>query len=487
MVDDMAVIGAGATAVSLLSCLRDEIGMAGLPMVSISLWGKPDSFGIGNAFGAARRGHGVNTPAAMLGLSDSDPAGFLRWLANRGREHNVYPERKVMAQFLQESYAGLCRSPELGLDEFRDEAIDLCPNPDGSFRVIGKGGASASARCVVLCVGAAPRRGLAHLSNFPGYCGPEAAMGRVAGAAVLIAGTGPSGLDALHSAMLGGAREIHMFSRHGLLPTCQSPAPHYQPRHLTWPRLREQSRGRSIGLLRALALLRREIQEIGSRCEYQTALMALRREGPDAFLGDLLDRARAEDLPMQDLLMSTRPYMHRLWRAWPLADQIRFDREWRARWSAWRHPVPVEIYAQLRDAMRAGVVHVHRLDQPPAAQDGAFLIRTTAGRTVRGSVLVDATGWSAGVDSMPLLRALHGRGWVEAHPCGGIHVDSVRMECMVGSGRVRNLFAIGPIASGVLFSTNAHWFNARCAAQWARQWVAAAGQAGGVVVEPLHR
>jgi uncharacterized NAD(P)/FAD-binding protein YdhS len=169
--------------------------------------------------------------------------------------------------------------------------------------------------------------------------------------------------------------------------------------------------------------------------------------------------------------------MHRLWRALPADDQLRFVRVWRTLWSVWRHPVPIGLYEQLHDAVREGIVHFHRMDQPPVHRDGQFQMRTAQDRTVHGSILVDATGWGACTDSIALLRALRSRRLIEIHPCGGIHVDPVGMRCMVGSRPLPGLFAIGPIARGVLFSTNAHWFNPKCAAHWARQWVAAACEA----------
>ena len=477
MVHDIAVIGAGACAVSLLSSLKDELGAASTPRTSIALWGRSETFGVGEAFGAAQREHLVNTQAALLGLTESDPAGFVRWLANRGSEGHRYPERKAMARFLQDSYAGLRRASALDVVEFRDEAIDIGINRDGTLQVFGRAASCALARCVVLCVGAVPSRNLSYLSADSGYRGSGGEIGPVRGATVLIAGTGPSGLDALRSAMAGGAREVHLFSRNGFLPTCQSLAPHYQPKHFTWPLLREQCRGGSIGLARVLALFQRELREMGARCEFEPAAMALKQKGTSAFLSYLLSRAQAHDLPLQDLLMSTRLYMHQLWRALSLGDRLLFHRVWRALWSAWRHPVPAGTYEQLRDAVGAGFVRIHRVVRPPVCRDGQFWIDTAESGVVQGSVLVDATGWSAYTDSTALLRALCRRRLIEMHPCGGVNVDPESMQCIVGSRPVRGLFAIGPIAHGVLFSTNAHWFNVRCAAQWARQWVAEAREA----------
>ena len=473
MEHDIAIIGAGASAISLLAALKEEALAASLSAISIALWGRPESFATGEVFGTATPEHGVNTPATMLGLTETDPVAFVRWLEGQGRTGDSYPPRTAMGRFLAQSYGRLLGGRQLDVTEMREEAVDLQASAAGAFAVLGAHGARASARCVVLCLGAVAGGGLTQFAGLRGYRARGADVGPIDGARVLIAGAGPSAIDAFRNAMAGGAREVHMFSRHGYPPTCQSAAPSYLPSQFTWPTLQGQWRAGALGMKRALVLFRRELREIGPRGEYEPAMTRLERDGLTSCLSYLLQRARQAELPVQDLLVTTRPYMHRLWGGLRIDDRRRFDHEWRSLWSAWRHPVPIVVYHQLLDAARAGRLRLHRVVQAPMHADGQFSIRPLVGRSVHAPVLLDATGGAACVDAdaMPLLRALHCRGMVDVHPCGGIDIDPMSLQCRVRGRHVCGLFALGPVTRGALFSTNAQWFNARCAAHWARWWV----------------
>jgi hypothetical protein len=52
----------------------------------------------------------------------------------------------------------------------------------------------------------------------------------------------------------------------------------------------------------------------------------------------------------------------------------------------------------------------------------------------------------------------------------GITVSPLTFQCYVKEKAMPGLYNLGPLNRGSLFSTNAFWFNARCASQWANQW-----------------
>lgn len=58
----------------------------------------------------------------------------------------------------------------------------------------------------------------------------------------------------------------------------------------------------------------------------------------------------------------------------------------------------------------------------------------------------------------------------EVHPCGGMNIDLLTFQCRVQNRNVPGLYNLGPLSKGSLFSTNAFWFNARCAESWAKKW-----------------
>ena len=140
-------------------------------------------------------------------------------------------------------------------------------------------------------------------------------------------------------------------------------------------------------------------------------------------------------------------------------------------WAAWRHPVPQEVFGELIEASAHGRVKFHQALVAPDHTDSRYVLQTRS-ETLSFRHFWDATGGrlDIGQTTQPLLQDLLSQSLIEEHPCGGINTDPLTFKCQVNDRKVNGLFNIGPLSKGSLFSTNAFWFNARCAETWARQW-----------------
>ncbi|QIZ45432.1 FAD/NAD(P)-binding protein [Dickeya zeae] len=467
---DLAIIGVGATGVSLLKQLQDEVYAAGLASPKIALFCPKEDFACGKAFGDAAAIHKVNTPPNMLCISRHEPDGFSRWMSEKGEELDLYPNRLMYAKFLHETYQGILNLGILKIEEFYIHVDSLHPYM-GGYK-INTGDGVVTAKKIVMCLGAL------HGSTFPtlaaqtGFVDHHRQFMDIPDGPVLVAGSGLTAVDAARSLAMNRNREIHLFSRHGYAPTCLTAKNTYTPKALNWKNLLD-NKGNRVRLSRFIHLLNQERQYLLGKDEVEPALHRLRSEGASAYFEFLMQKSAAADLPYQDILVSTRPYMHKLWQMLPVEDRVLFSNHYGSEWAVWRHPIPYEVMSELAQAAKEKRLHIHKASRPPLFNNGSFSIETADRKSITSPFMVDGTGGSnqlSTIDSA-LLKNLLQQGLIESHPCGGMNIHPMTFECRVNGTRVPNLYNIGPLNKGCLFSTNAFWFNAYCAGQWAKQYV----------------
>jgi len=467
---DIAIVGFGATGVSLLKQIQDEVYASGLRAPRIALFSPRADFARGQAFGDAGTIHKVNTPPSMLSISKSEPVGFTHWMNAKGKANELYPNRLVYSTFLQETYLGITQSGLLNIEEIH-EPVQAVTRQQDSYRVRSATGKTVTAHKVVLCLGSLHGANFKHLSNQSGFISHHSEFTKVKGGPVLIAGSGLTAVDAFRSLNHEKNNEIHLFSRQGFAPTCLTKENRYTPVVLNWATLLKEQNG-FVRLQHFLKTLKQECEHLPDGGERVPAMQILREQGPAPYFEYLMERSQAADLPYQDILISTRPYMHKLWRSMPIADRISFNINYGAGWAAWRHPIPYEVISELASAAKEQRLHIHQGKRLPYWDNGQFVLETTAGKTIRAQSFVDGTGGTNRLDAIdsPLLRSLSEQQLIEAHPCGGVDIHPLTFQCVVNGKPVPGLYSLGPLNKGSLFSTNAFWFNAHCAGHWARQW-----------------
>ena len=94
-----------------------------------------------------------------------------------------------------------------------------------------------------------------------------------------------------------------------------------------------------------------------------------------------------------------------------------------------------------------------------------LLIAAPDGTVLRAPVVVNATGTAMKLDEIPdaLVRDLVDRGWLHAHPSGGVEAHRHSGAVITRDRGAPRLYAIGQLVNGVQRDTNAVWFNVACA------------------------
>jgi uncharacterized NAD(P)/FAD-binding protein YdhS len=433
------------------------------------LFGSGEDFARGKAFGDAGPHHKVNTPSSMMALSEAEPNGFTNWMDNTRSVRNSYPNRRTYSNFLYEAYQGICAADILSIEEIRGVVFDIEPHGDG-YRILC-GGRMVKARRVVLCLGALHGPSFEALRGTTNFFDHHKQISEFSNERILVGGTGLTAVDFFRTLNVNRNNEVHLFSRHGHAPTVITRSAGYTPSILTWQNLQRREPYCS-GISGFLTAIEDECNELPDRPEHELSARIRRDGGLYQYFEYLMDRAQKSDLPFQDVLVSTRPYMHIFWRSLSTADRILFNSKFGSLWSAWRHPVPAEVMGEMATAAKEGRLHIHQSTDQPRWEGGKFHVPVRGGRELSSTNLVDGTGGSNRLETIqsPLIQNLLGRRMIESHPCGGMNVDALTYQCKVSGQSAHRLYNLGPLNKGSLFSTNAFWFNAQCAGHWARQW-----------------
>ncbi|KAA5971381.1 FAD/NAD(P)-binding protein [Pantoea sp. M_9] len=467
---DVAVVGLGATGTCLLSQLQDEIYSIRTAQPRIAVFNPAASFAKGKAFGDADAMHKVNTPPGLMSVTATEPELFGHWLHSTFNSRERWPSRLRYSDFLRQTYRNVKQTGILKIDEFHHSVVSIRKQGE-LFSLCDDSGNSLFARNVVMCVGALSESAFPAFIGKPGFISHYTQFDQSSAAPLIIAGSGLTAVDAFRYAFGKSQVKIHLFSRSGYVPTCLTSSARYTPVHLTWRNIMSAT-AESEDMLNVFSrLLRKEFHLLRDKGEFRLAMKLLREERQTEYFRMLLTRAENGDLPWQDVLVSTRPYMHKLWNAFTSEQKLRFTKMYGAVWAAWRHPVPQEVFGELIEASAHGMVRFHQALAPPEYTDSRYVLQTRS-ETLSFRHFWDATGGRVdiGQTTQPLLNDLLSQSLIEEHPCGGINIDPLTFHCRVNNRKVSGLFNIGPLNKGSLFSTNAFWFNARCAETWAKQW-----------------
>lgn len=470
---DVAVVGLGATGTSLLSQAQDEVYKVGAVRPKFAVFNPSSSFARGKAFGDADAMHKVNTPPGMMSVTPTEPDQFGQWLQSRFNSNDRWPARLRYSDFIRQTYRDIKQAGILHINEYHHSVISIRRCETG-FTLCDESGNTVCARNVVMCMGSVSAGAFPAFEDKPGFISHYAQFDQSTADPLLIAGSGLTAVDAFRYAFDKSDTDIHLCSRNGYIPTCLTESNRYTPVHLTWRNIMSASAD-SEDMLRVFSrLLRQEFNLLRNREEFRPAMELLRKGRQTDYLRMLLARAEKSNLPWQDVLVSTRPYMHKLWNAFDTDQKLRFMKHYGAVWAAWRHPVPQEVFSELIEASVQGRVRFHQATAAPGYSDDKFLLKTQSG-TLSFRHMWDATGGRLNIREMtqPLLMNLMSQSLIEEHPCGGINVDPLTFQCRVDNRNIPGLFNIGPLSKGSLFSTNAFWFNARCAESWAKHWAVA--------------
>ncbi|AYD02530.1 FAD/NAD(P)-binding protein [Neorhizobium sp. NCHU2750] len=432
MIYDVAVVGSGFSAIALtINLLRGlKSGQ------SIAIVGDDPGFGRGTAYRSEFHLHRLNVAAARMSVFPDEPADFVDWLTEKGRnpEGNYFASRGDYGLYLRDRLAVLLRQRgERPLVDFIKAKATACMMPgETTVEFHLDNGSVLEARNVALCLGVGnadmpisskliPASLQDRVVQNPWRLGWLSSIG--ARDEVCILGSGLTMIDQVLSLRAHGHRgRIHVLSRRGLVPHGHTTA-HAAP---VEPRLPEKSR---------------EISDILATFRAQV------RDGAD----------------WRALMDGLRPRTQALWQELNEAQRARFMRHALAWWNIHRHRLAPQVAARFQPLIDDGTVVVHAgFIREVEDVSGRIGIRyrkrgTSDIKDVTVDWIVNCTGMErAGIAHSPLLQQMREASVIGMDRLGlGMSVDRhSRLCCPEGNVRP-GLYAVGALTAGQFWEITA--------------------------------
>lgn len=432
MVYDVAVIGSGFSAISLVTNLLLKIPSDR----SIAVIGDDADFGRGTAYRTELHLHRLNVPAARMSAFTDRPDDFVQWLSRKGRrpDEGGFASRNDYGLYLRDTLASLLRPghQRARVDFVKAKAISATVPAEGTTVFRLSDGRALEAHNVALCLGV----GTASLPRLTSDADMTLLrrvvrnpwelswLGRVReNDTVAILGSGLTMIDQVLSLRNRGHRgKIHVLSRRGLVPHAHSAEP-------------------ITSVAPAIGNSQAEISEIVA------ALRAQVRDGVD----------------WRAVMDGLRPQTQSLWRRLGRAQRSRFLRHGLAWWNIHRHRVAPQVHQAFEALVKDGTVSIHagfvsRIGRDVDQNILTFRRRGTSDETrLVFDWLVNCTGMErAGIAHSPLLQDMKNHGVLDVDDLGlGIRVDD-RSRLMCRDGRPRDgLFALGALTAGQFWEITA--------------------------------
>ena len=426
----IAIIGGGFSGTVLAVNLLRRVAAQPTRIVLIE---REAEIGRGVAYRSHAYAHLLNVPAARMSAQTRDPMQFLRFAQSRdaGCDAEQFLPRRLYGEYLQDllQRAVEAAPKHVTLERIQAQAESLYRiDPIGPYLVSLSNQQRVLADDVVLACGDPPPASppaAAALAGHPAYvCDPfrDAAL-RSEAQTVLLIGSGLTMVDvAIAAANLNPDIQIHVISRHGLLPAAQTAG----------------NASALVGDLRA----RIGPQPISAR----SVLRAFR-----SLLADI--ECRAGD--WRDAINIARQCAPQIWQDMPVCERARFLRHLRAHWAVHRHRMPPASDAQLRQMRQSGQLQIHAGHLLPLAADGDRSISVRwreRGRHDISSLSVDRVINCTGTDQRlsqtqdPLLQGLIEGGLAVADPLGlGWHTGQHGALIDREGVPAEHLFYVGPM------------------------------------------
>lgn len=432
MIYDVAVVGSGFSAISLVTNLLQLLPAN----ASIAIVGDDAGFGRGTAYRTELHLHRLNVPAARMSVFADRPSDFLDWLEKRGRSlgGSGFASRNDYGLYLRDTLAALLRDQRqrARVDFIKAKAVscDTCDDTGTVFRL--NDGRLLEAKNAVLCLGV----GTASLPRLTGEV-DTALLRRVVrnpwrlswlskvqpDDTICILGSGLTMIDQILSLRNMGHRgKIHVVSRRGLVPHGHSVA----PVHPVEPNLKP------------------------ARAEISQMLFDLRQQV----------RAGAEWRAVMDGL---RPRTQKLWQSLGESQRSRFLRHALAWWNIHRHRVAPQVHEVFDGLVQQGIVEVHAgfVSRIGRAADGNLLTFRKRGKEEEQSLsfdwLVNCTGMErAGISHSPLLQHMLKQDMIDTDALGlGIRVDAESHVMSCDGASKQGVFAVGALTAGQFWEITA--------------------------------
>jgi uncharacterized NAD(P)/FAD-binding protein YdhS len=419
---DVVVVGGGLAGTTVAA----ELARIAPPAFRLLLIDAGDP-GPGTAYSPRSDRLYMNGSASSMSAVPHDKDHLVRWLGTRAPKALI--ARSEFGRYLRERFDAVLSERPL-FDVGRAEVVDVVQNA-GRLVVSDARGSEWTARNVVLALGNFPPDDAflpQSLRTWRGFAGdpwrydPPTMTGDV-----LIVGSGLTAMDAIVQLDERGFEgAFHIVSRHGLLPTLESP----------------------------------HAQALDSR------LLDLRVETPRALVRSLREAARAHadnGGDWRDVVEAIRDAAPSIWSGWNLRERRRFLRHVQAYWAVHRYRVPPETAAVYQRLDRANRIVRHRghIASGRVLRDGRFSI-DVAGRSrttvVAVGSAINCTGPNGDYSRIrhALVRNLIRSGTIRPDALH-LGLDATADFCTIRRDGDPNerVFALGPPLRGLLYETTA--------------------------------
>lgn len=464
---DIAIVGLGATGVSLLKSIQSFLHEQQLSHLKIAVLSDKQSFARGKAFGEAEQVHRVNTPPNLMSIQVEDPEGFAHWLAKSGITEK-YPPRLIYAQYLEAMFEEIKHDPLVNLSLQQHQVINIQSVSAQRAKLLLSNQTTLYAKRVILCMGSVHDTPYPHIQDrllMPNQIRDQAFH---PDDEIVVAGTGLTAIDCIRSLRNKGVKKVYVFSRNNKLPTPITSINRYVPQHFVWNNIKREliktKKGRRLQKL--LIMLQTEL-ELLDKNELIIADHLISQEKYLEYFKFIMQQGQIGELPIQDIFVSTRHFAHKIWKMLSEAEKVQFQQQYNSLWAVWRHPVPMFVIEELAQHIRQQLIEIIKVQGIDQDAQGLTL-HCPHDRKVHVKYLVDGTGGTSQISNTrnPLLRNMLDQQLIQAHPCGGIRVNSLNFKVQ-NSAEFQQIYCLGQLAKGELFSTNSFWYNSKCAGELA--------------------
>lgn len=492
----IAVIGGGSVGTSFIRQLADHLRRSNsTPVSDLYVYESNPNPGAGEAYQADTASNLLNTRVASMSPIASDPTHFHRWLeANRERWDPLFPglnlnansfvPRALFGRYLNDVFVealGMLRGLGVRVQHLPYRIASIKKLRDG-YEVCSSQGVSRMVDVAVLTIGNLETSEWDHMRSYEGYFNTpypctELVQRINPKSSVCILGSSLSAIDAAVSlADSGHTGKIMMVSRNGRLPSVRGEQNLARSTTLLSRKKMEDLLARRAGqvsLKEVAELLMKELELSEGQIPDLKSIMRT-GQGPHKYLDSEISDATVCDRAWQAIAYSTNESVDLIWHALSLDQKRLFQREFKSLWHSYRVSFPVQNALKLQRLLHSDQLNVYAgykdaFYDEATGRFAAFIHDKNKGfeATLLSDAFVNATGYSTDVSKTrsSLLKGMLSSGLICADEFGGIKLEFETGRAVARSGLVlRGLFALGSLASGTYFWTNAMNVNTRLAA-----------------------
>ncbi|WP_299495123.1 FAD/NAD(P)-binding protein [uncultured Shewanella sp.] len=480
----MCIVGGGSSAIILLiSLIKYFCEHKDIHHFNIKIVEKRERVGAGMAYSSHHSCNILNNRIDEMGIVAGSPNHFVEWLSSRDEE--AYGDiikttddllmradipRSVYSEYLNDVANLFClKGKEIGVKvEFiQDEILDIERREAFSdYALYGKNH-TINADYICLCLG--PQQsttfdefdGISHFIPSP-YPDKDLAEKIPKHSSVVIAGTGPSGIDALLTLKTAGHKgKILWISRNGFHHRVQGLSCDYQLKYITFDRLNTLiSNGVNLSD-NIFQLVLAEIKAAENE-EFDTGKLLPTVDNPLTWFTSELKKSQTARPWLNALALMDHLFQH-YWDKIPPIDKIEWLSKYQQILSINRTALPQENARRLIQYLDDGtIVTGYGIDDISYLNScNRFTISlshsSTGENDFEQDFFVNATGIEVDIRKYQstLLQNLLARGMIAPHPFGGINVSRESLNVIDQGGKpVDAIYVAGHSASGVYPITN---------------------------------